>query len=55
MSEFVKCEQNCNNDAVVYAGDRIYDGWAGFYCVNCAEYLGFRVMDKFPNGIKEKK
>ena len=51
MAEFRKCEQECDNKAVVYAGDRNHNGWAGYYCAECAIWLDFQVFDKFPNGI----
>lgn len=48
-----KCEQECNNDATVYAGSKDHNGWAGYYCADCADWLDFQVFDKFPNGVKE--
>jgi|LakMenE01Jun11ns_1017448.scaffolds.fasta_scaffold8138573_2 hypothetical protein len=49
----VKCEQGCGNHAVVYAGDKSANGWAGYFCVDCAILLGFSVWNKYPNGIKK--
>lgn len=51
MTNFRMCEQECANKAVVYAGDSSHTGWAGYYCAECAEQLGFVEFDKFPNGI----
>jgi hypothetical protein len=55
VSDLRKCEQDCDDMAVVYAGDRNHNGWAGYFCADCAIWLDFQVFDKFPNGVKEEK
>jgi len=54
MANYRKCEQDCDDMAVVYAGDRNPNGWAGYYCADCASGLDFVVFDKFPKGVEEK-
>jgi hypothetical protein len=53
MANYRKCEQECDDMAVVYAGDRNHNGWAGYYCADCAIWLDFQVFDKFPKGVEE--
>jgi len=49
-----KCDEGCDDMAVVYAGDRNHNGWAGYYCADCDIGLDFVVFDKFPKGVEEK-
>lgn len=51
MFDMLKCEQNCGNDALAYAGDSSANGWAGYYCPECVVSLGFSVFSRYPNGI----
>lgn len=53
MIDLLKCEQKCGIPARVYAGDNCPDGWAGYYCLDCAKKLGFGVWSEFPNGVME--
>lgn len=46
-----KCDQCATATAVVYAGGRSANDWAGYYCLLCKDKLKFFVFDKFPNGI----
>jgi len=45
------CEQCSESQAVVYAGGKSANDWAGFYCLPCKEKLGFIVFDNHPNGV----
>jgi hypothetical protein len=47
----VQCEQKCGNHAVVYAGDKSANGWAGYFCSDCVVLLGFSVWSRYPSGI----
>ena len=40
------CEQQCGNEATVYAIDPIPGGWGGRYCQPCAADLRFQVTDR---------
>lgn len=54
MKEFKmcrKCDQCATATAVVYAGGRGANDWAGYYCLPCKDKLKFFVFDNFPNGI----
>ena len=46
-----KCDQCATATAVVYAGGRSHNDWAGYYCLPCKDKLKFFVFDNFPNGI----
>jgi hypothetical protein len=41
-----KCEQNCEQEAEVYAMGPFAGDWAGWYCEPCAKALGFRITDR---------
>lgn len=47
------CQQCVQEKAVVYAGGKSANDWAGFYCLSCKEKLGFIVFDNHPNGVDE--
>ena len=42
----MKCEQQCGEQATVYAIDPKPGGWGGRYCEPCAEALSFQVVDR---------
>jgi len=50
-----KCDQCAEAPAVVYAGGRSHNDWAGYYCLPCKNKLKFVVFDHFPNGIQAKE
>lgn len=42
-----KCEQQCGQDATVYAMGPFAGDWAGRYCEPCAKALRFQITDRF--------
>ena len=49
-----KCDQCAEATAVVYAGGRSHNDWAGYYCLPCKDKLKFFVFDNFPHGISAR-
>ena len=48
------CEQQCGSEAAVYSGGTAANDWAGYYCQQCNNELGFCVFDDLSDHKKKQ-
>jgi hypothetical protein len=48
------CEQGCGRQAAVYGGGTAANDWAGYYCQQCNNELGFFVFDYLSDHKKKQ-
>jgi hypothetical protein len=48
------CEQGCGSQAAVYGGGGAANDWAGYYCQQCNNDLGFCVFDYLSDHKKKQ-